>query len=99
MVQDNRTLQRFWFTISTTKQWYDIMRECRAWAGSNWRTQPKVKRKLAWVSIIANPAWASIIDGGPIAVWFDIPDEKLAIWVAIKMGLEVCSDYNHKAAK
>jgi hypothetical protein len=32
-------------------------------------------------------------------VWFDVPDERFASWIAVKMALEVVSESKLKAAK
>ena len=84
-------MKRFYFVMSRTDQWYEVMRECRQWFGTNWRSQPKVRRKL--------------MDPGsrrfamPQRIWFDVPDERFASWVAVKMALEVISESRMQANK
>ena len=70
-------LHRFYVTLEDTHQWYAVMRECRAQFGINWRTQPKVRRRLARV---IEP---------PFQVWFDVPDAKWCTWIALKLGVAV----------
>ena len=81
---------RFWFTIATEKQWYDIMRECRVWFGRNWRGMSKVRRKLDRRRVL-RPA--------PVEVWFEVPDTRFATWVSVKYSLEVQSDSKRAAGK
>ena len=82
-------LHRFWFSISTEKQWYDIMRECRAWFGKNWRGQAKVRRKL-------DPRRRGLLKLAPLEVWFEVPDPRFATWVSVKYSLQVQSDSKRK---
>jgi len=82
-------MQRFYFTIRRTDQWYEIMRECRAWFGNNWRSQPRVRRKLV----------GSISMAAPHQIWFDVPDERFASWIAVKMALEVISETRMRVNK
>ena len=85
------SLQRFWFRLRTQQEWYAVMHECREWFGSNWRSQPRVRRRLAD---------ARMRHHAPVhEVWFDVPDERFATWVAVKLSLEVCSDSRRQAAK
>lgn len=84
-------LHRFWFKIANTKQWYGIMRECRAWFGKNWKCEGKVKRKLDYqLRFHHNP---------PLSVWFDVPDNRFATWISVKYSIEVESDFKKKAGK
>ena len=85
-------LHRFWFFVSTEKQWYDIIRECRAWFGKNWRGMSKVRRKL---SNSRSPA----LRLAPLPVWFEVPDPRFATWLSVKMSLQVQSDAKFQAAK
>ena len=85
-------LHRFWFAISTVEQWYGIMRECRTWFRTNWRTMPKVRRKFT----------RQYARGGrlpPVMIWFDVPDPRFATWVSVKMSIQVQSDAKYQAAK
>jgi len=68
-------MHRITFEVGTVETWYKIMSEARAQFGKNWRGQPKVKRKLeSW-----RPAGSA-----PIKVWFEVPDQTFATWVAVK---------------
>ena len=84
-------LHRFWFIVSTEKQWYDIMRECRSWFGKNWRGMAKVKRKL-------NPRHSAVRPRS-VPVWFEVPDPRFATWISVKLSLQVQSDAKFQAAK
>lgn len=83
-------LHRFWFEVSNTKQWYEIIRECRAWFGNNWRTQRKVKRKLE------KPQWNN---NTCLEVWFEFPNPQFATWMSVKYSLQVRSDYKKDTGK
>lgn len=80
--QTTQDLHRFWFVISTEKQWYDIMRECRQWFGKNWQCQSKVRRKLT------SKTWHK----QSFEIWFEVPDVKFSTWMSVKYGLQVRSD-------
>jgi hypothetical protein len=84
-------MQRFYFTITYIDQWYDIMRECRQWFGVNWRSQPKSRRRLSERGNRGFPL--------PRQIWFDVPDERFATWIAVKMALEVVSESRMQANK
>ena len=86
----SQELHRFWFMISTEKQWYDIIRECRGWFGKNWHGMSKVRRKLT--------RYRPSITGG-IPVWFEVPDPRFATWVSVKMSIEVQSDAKYQGGK
>ena len=86
-------MKRFYFRLRSTQQWYAIMQECRQWFGSNWRGQPRVRRKLP------DGRKRVISAQAPCLVWFDVPDERFASWIAVKMALEVVSESKLKAAK
>lgn len=83
---------KFWFMITTEKQWYDIMRECRSWFGRDWKSMSKVRRKLSNNRTPA-PRYA------PLPVWFEVPDPRFATWIAVKMSLQVQSDAKYHANK
>jgi hypothetical protein len=85
-------LHRFWFSITTEKQWYDIMRECRSWFGNNWRGMAKVRRKLS-NSRSPAPRYS------PLEVWFEVPDPRFATWVSVKLSLQVQSDAKRQVTK
>lgn len=83
-------LHRFWFAVTSEQQWYSIMRECRTWFQTNWRTMPKVRRKL---NAHALPR------GHTVMVWFEVPDPRFATWVSVKHSLQVQSDAKYQATK
>lgn len=83
-------LHRFWFAISSEQQWYAVMRECRTWFRANWRTMPKVRRKLNA---------RHVPRGHTVMVWFEVPDPRFATWVSVKLSLQVYSDAKYQATK
>ena len=88
-------LHRFWFSLRTEKQWYDIIRECRQWFGKNWKGQAKVRRKLSQgqrQGLYTNRA-------PTIPIWFEVPDTRFATWISVKMSVEVQSDSKFQAGK
>ena len=91
-METNKSLQRIHVYVTTPDQWYAVMRECRSWFGKNWRTQPRVKRKLT-------SPYVSRVGREPIAVWFEVPDLRFATWISVKMSLQVLGDDKLKAAK
>ena len=86
-------LHRIYVSVATQEQWYAVMRECREWFGKNWRTQPRVKRKLA-----ENRRYGSVNKPG-IPVGFEVPDLRFATWISVKMSLQVAGEDKHKAGK
>ena len=76
---------RFVVFVRNTRQWYAIMHECRVWFGKDWKTQPKVKRKLS-----------KIVRNDCVPVWFEVPDETWATWVSTKLSLEICLDKKYQ---
>lgn len=82
-------LHRFWFTVETTPQWYDIIRELKHLHGREWRGQPRVKRVLDNLTHYAR--WFTIPGYTPptMQVWFDIPDPATATWISVKLGIPV----------
>lgn len=72
-------LHRFYVCVTTTTQWYAVMQECRAWFGKEWRTQPKIRRRLEHSF------------SAPIEAWFEVPDPTWSTWVATKLSLEIKS--------
>lgn len=85
-------LHRIYVSITTQEQWYSVMRECREWFGKNWRTQPRVKRKLT-------ESLKSGRSRSGVYVWFEVPDLRFATWVSVKMSLQVAGEDKHKAGK
>jgi uncharacterized protein (DUF924 family) len=84
-------LHRFWFALSDEKQWYAIMKECRAWFGKNWKCQPKVRRKLE--------SYNHRHTRKTQLIWFEVPDTKFATWISVKHGIQVQSDSKLNADK
>jgi hypothetical protein len=76
-------LHRFYINLETVPQWYAVMRECRQNFGTNWRTQPKVKRKLSRTYGRSDTK---------LWVWFEVPDLRFPSWVALKLATAVCQD-------
>jgi hypothetical protein len=70
-------MHRIWFRLHTVKEWYAIMKEARVMFGKNWRTQSRVKRRLEHTTL-----WGVSLQ--PVPVWFEVPDETFATWVAVK---------------
>lgn len=85
-------LHRIYVSLTTAEQWYGIMRECRSWFGKNWRTQPRVKRKLAEGQRYGR-------NMPSVQVWFEIPDQRFATWISVKYSLQVAGEDKHKAGK
>ena len=75
-------MHKLYFELSTTDQWYAIMREARAQFGSKWRSQSHVKRRLDRASSI----WG--MPGAKERVWFEVPDPAFGTWVAIKHAVQ-----------
>ena len=80
-------LHRFYVSLSTTDQWYAVMRECRAWFANNWRTQPKIRRRLE-----------RNFDNA-VEAWFDVPNPEWSTWVATKLAVQVRSEDKAQANK
>lgn len=86
-----QSLHRFWFSVATEKQWYDIIRECRAWFGKNWRGMGKVRRKL-------QPRYAGT-GRERVMVWFEVPDPRFATWISVKYSIQAQSDAKYQSGK
>jgi len=82
-------LHRFYVRVRTVDQWYEIMRECRAWFGGDWQCQGKIRRKLR----STNPP------NTPLSVWFVVPDLRICTWIATKTSLEVTTRAPDTAGK
>jgi len=70
-------MHRIWFRLHTVAEWYAIMKEARVMFGKNWRTQSRVKRRLEHTAL-----WGVSLQ--PVPVWFEVPDQTFATWVAVK---------------
>lgn len=73
-------MHRIFLEIASVEMWYAVMREARTWFGKEWASQGHVKRKLERLKYT---------DGGPLCVWFDVPDTKFGTWVAVKLAVRV----------
>ena len=73
-------LHRFYVSLTTTEQWYAVMQECRAWFGTDWRTQPKIRRRLE-----------RNFDNA-VEAWFEVPDSQWSTWIATKLAVQVRSE-------
>ena len=61
--------------------WYAVIRELNQTFGvNNWKGQNHVRRRLE--DLIWN-------DSKTLWVWFDVPDEKIATWLAVKLAVSV----------
>jgi hypothetical protein len=61
--------------------WYAVIRELnQVFGANNWRGQNHVKRRLD------DLIWDTDKN---IWVWFDVPDEKIATWLAVKLAVTV----------
>jgi hypothetical protein len=70
-------LYRIYFLIHDVSVWYAIMREARIQFGNNWRSQPRIKKKLL------RQKWQPTNQ----TVWFEVPNPAFASWVGIKLGV------------
>jgi hypothetical protein len=80
-----RPMHRIWIEIGSTKLWYKIIAEAnREFGIRGWRGQSGAKRRLDRCSQI----WPNESNVAQ-RVWFDVPDEKFATWIAIKYAVTV----------
>ena len=78
-------MHRIWIEIGSTKVWYKIIAEAnREFGIRGWRSQSGVKRRLDRLGSLWLPNAKSTE-----RVWFDVPDEKFATWIAIKYAVTV----------
>ena len=74
-------MHRIQVELRTVNDWYAVIRELnQVFGANNWRGQHHVKRRLE------NLIWESNV---AIWVWFDVPDEKIATWLAVKLAVTV----------
>ena len=74
-------MHRIQIELRTVKDWYAVIRELnQVFGANNWKGQHHVKRRLE------NLIWD---DGKTIWVWFDVPDQKIATWLAVKLAVTV----------
>ena len=71
-------MHRITFKVMSLKQWYAIMAEARHMYDKNWRSQPRVKRRLERFR------WKE----EPVRIWFEVPDPAFATWCAVKLAVE-----------
>ena len=62
--------------IDDFRVWYKIIREANKLYGKNWRGQQGVKRRLTSSAVRV-----------PHVIWFKVPDEKFATWIALKYAV------------
>jgi hypothetical protein len=76
-------MHRIVVKLYNAKQWYEVIREANTLYGrNNWKGQGHTKRKLD----------RRAPTDPPVSVWFEVPDHKFAMWVAIKYAKEVTQD-------
>ena len=74
-------MHRIQVELHNVKDWYAVIRELNQVFGvNNWKGQNHVKRRLE------NLIWDT---NKNIWVWFDVPDEKIATWLAVKLAVSV----------
>jgi hypothetical protein len=74
-------MHRFQVELHNVKDWYAVIRELNQTFGvNNWKGQHHVKRRLE------NLIWEN---DKAIWVWFDVPDIKIATWLAVKLAVTV----------
>jgi hypothetical protein len=85
-------MHRLWIEIGSTKVWYKIIAEAnREFGIRGWRGQSGVKRRLDRLEqgpnmmVVSPNTKAKIVE----RIWFDVPDEKFATWIAIKYAVTV----------
>jgi hypothetical protein len=74
-------MHRIQIELRDVAAWYAVIRELNQIVGvNNWKGQHHVKRrlkKLIWENDKA------------IWVWFDVPDQKIATWLAVKLAVQI----------
>jgi hypothetical protein len=74
-------MHRIQVELRDVKDWYAVIRELnQVFGANNWRGQHHVKRRLE------NLIWDN---DKSIWVWFDVPDQKIATWLAVKLAVTV----------
>jgi len=74
-------MHRIQIELRTVKDWYAVIRELNQVVGANnWKGQNHVKRRLE------NLMWDN---DKSIWVWFNVPDQKIATWLAVKLAVQV----------
>jgi hypothetical protein len=78
-------MHRIFVEIGSTEVWYKIIAEAnREFGIRGWKGQSGAKRRLDRVG----RAWPEAHKTAEL-VWFDVPDEKFATWIAIKYAVTV----------
>jgi hypothetical protein len=78
-------MHRIFVEIGSTEVWYKIIAEAnREFGIRGWKGQSGAKRRLDR----CNRMWPSALKTTE-RVWFDVPDEKFATWIAIKYAVPV----------
>ena len=74
-------MHRIQIELRDIAAWYAVIRELnQVFGANNWKGQSHVKRRLE------NLIWD---DSKTIWVWFDVPDQKIATWLAVKLAVQV----------
>jgi len=74
-------MHRIQIELRDIATWYAVIRELNQIVGANnWRGQSHVRRRLE------NMIWDTDKN---IWVWFDVPDETIATWLAVKLAVTV----------
>ena len=74
-------MHRIQIELRDIAAWYAVIRELnQVFGDNNWRGQHHVRRRLE------NLIWEN---DKTIWVWFDVPDEKIATWLAVKLAVTV----------
>jgi hypothetical protein len=74
-------MHRIHVELHDVKTWYAVIRELNQVYGSgHWRGQNHVKRRLE--GLIWDPK-------NYVCVWFDVPDQTIATWLAVKLAVQV----------
>ena len=74
-------MHRIQVELRDIKVWYAVIRELnQVFGANNWQGQSHVRRRLEGL------IWD---DSKTIWVWFDVPDEKIATWLAVKLAVTV----------
>jgi hypothetical protein len=74
-------MHRIQVELRDIKVWYAVIRELNQIFGANkWQGQNHVRRRLE------NLIWEPEKN---IWVWFDVPDPKIATWLAVKLAVTV----------
>ena len=76
-----QVMHRIQIELCTVKDWYAVIRELnQVFGANNWKGQHHVKRRLE------NLIWDN---DNSVWVWFDVPNEKIATWLAVKLAVTV----------